>query len=108
MAENSSAKFSSLAPILAASADGRTISGELPWSPFAGEPPRPVNPLGWYFFNPGEAATIEAIVDKLEANGYRTQLLLEEIVLSTPFRNRNEVSDRPAPKKPAKPEKKEK
>ena len=28
----------------------RTISGQLPWSPFAGEPPRPVNPLGWYFF----------------------------------------------------------
>jgi hypothetical protein len=52
--------------------------------------------------------TIEAIVDQLEANGYRTQVLLEEIVLSTPFRNRNEVSDRPAPKKPAKPEKKEK
>ena len=51
-------------PILAASADGRTISGELPWSPFAGEPPRPVNPLGWYFFTPGEAATIEAIVDR--------------------------------------------
>jgi hypothetical protein len=52
--------------------------------------------------------TIEAIVDQLEANGYRTQVLLEEIVLSTPFRNRNEVSDRPVPKKPAKPEKKEK
>ncbi|MCX7282116.1 MAG: gluconate 2-dehydrogenase subunit 3 family protein, partial [Alphaproteobacteria bacterium] len=51
-------------PILAASADGRTISGELPWSPFAGEPPRPVNPLGWYFFTPGEAATVEAIVDR--------------------------------------------
>jgi gluconate 2-dehydrogenase gamma chain len=53
------------APILAASADGATISGTVPWSPFAGEPPRPVNPLGWYFFTPGEAATVEAIVDRL-------------------------------------------
>ena len=50
-------------PILAA--HGETISGKLPWSPFAGEPPRPVNPLGWYFFHPGEAAAVEAIVDRL-------------------------------------------
>ena len=52
-------------PILAATADGRTISGNLPWSPFSGAPPRPVNPLGWYFFTPTEAATVEAIVDRL-------------------------------------------
>ena len=52
-------------PILAATADGRSISGHLPWSPFAGDPPKPVNPLGWYFFNPGEAATVEAIVNRL-------------------------------------------
>jgi gluconate 2-dehydrogenase gamma chain len=56
-------------PILAASAselaEGRSLSGTVPWSPFAGEPPRPVNPLGWYFFHPGEAATVEAIVDRL-------------------------------------------
>lgn len=52
-------------PILAATAEGASISGHLPWSPFAGDPPRPVNPLGWYFFTPGEAATIEAIVDRL-------------------------------------------
>jgi hypothetical protein len=51
--------------------------------------------------------TIEAIVDKLEASGYRSRVLLEEIVLSVPFRNRNEVGDRPAPK-PAKKEKGEK
>ena len=37
----------------------------MPWSPFAGDPPKPVNPLGWYFFNPGEAPTVEAIVDRL-------------------------------------------
>src|SRR5258706_13132581 len=52
-------------PILAASADGKSLSGTVPWSPFAGEPPRPVNPLGWYFFHPGEAAAVEAIVDRL-------------------------------------------
>ncbi|MBN9587465.1 MAG: gluconate 2-dehydrogenase subunit 3 family protein [Alphaproteobacteria bacterium] len=52
-------------PILAAGADGRNISAELPWSPFAGDPPKPVDPLGWYFFTAGEAATVEAIVDRL-------------------------------------------
>ena len=52
-------------PILTATADGLSLSGTVPWSPFAGEPPRPVNPLGWYFFNPGEAATVEAMVDRL-------------------------------------------
>ncbi len=36
-----------------------------PGRPFAGEPPKPVNPLGWYFFHSGEAATVEAIVDRL-------------------------------------------
>src|SRR5689334_23377651 len=50
--------------VLAASAEGKSLSGSVPWSPFAGEPPRPVNPLGWYFFTPGEAATVEAIVDR--------------------------------------------
>jgi gluconate 2-dehydrogenase gamma chain len=52
-------------PILASSADGAILSGTLPWSPFAGAPPKPVNPLGWYFFTPTEAATMEAIVDRL-------------------------------------------
>src|SRR6476660_9710109 len=52
-------------PILAATADGRTISGTMPWSPFSGAPPRPVNPLGWCFFTPVEAATVEAMVDRL-------------------------------------------
>ncbi|HVV27843.1 MAG TPA: gluconate 2-dehydrogenase subunit 3 family protein [Rhizomicrobium sp.] len=52
-------------PVLAVAADGRSISGQMPWSPFAGEPPHPVNPLGWYFFTPAEAATVEAIVDRL-------------------------------------------
>jgi gluconate 2-dehydrogenase gamma chain len=56
-------------PILAGTAvltaDGRSISGELPWSPFAGDPPRPVDPLGWYFFTAAEAAMVEAIADRL-------------------------------------------
>lgn len=52
-------------PILAVAADGRNLSGTIPWSPFAGDPPKPVNPLGWYYFHPGEAATVEAIVNRL-------------------------------------------
>ncbi len=43
----------------------QTISGTLPWSPFAGEPPMQVGPRGWYFFTPTEATTVEAIVDRL-------------------------------------------
>jgi gluconate 2-dehydrogenase gamma chain len=53
-------------PVLArTSAGGRSISGAVPWSPYAGEPPRRVDPLGWYFFTATEAATVEAIVDRL-------------------------------------------
>ena len=54
-------------PILAfaGQAQARSISGHLPWEAFAGDPPRPVNPMGWYFFMPTEAATVEAIVDRL-------------------------------------------
>jgi len=54
-------------PILAyaGKAAARSISGELPWHPFAGEPPKPVNPMGWYFFTPEEVVTVEAIVDRL-------------------------------------------
>jgi len=46
--------------------------------------------------------TIEGIVDRLEADGYRTQLLLEEVVLSTPFRNRNSLTEAAPAKKPTK------
>jgi gluconate 2-dehydrogenase gamma chain len=52
-------------PVLAASADAKYLSGEVPWSAFAGDPPKPVNSLGWYFFTPAEAATVQAIVDRL-------------------------------------------
>ncbi|MBS0247510.1 MAG: gluconate 2-dehydrogenase subunit 3 family protein [Proteobacteria bacterium] len=42
----------------------QSISGNLPWHPFAGEPPQP-SLAGWYFFKPDEARAIEAIVDRL-------------------------------------------
>lgn len=50
--------------------------------------------------------TIEQIVDRLEADGFKSQTLLREIVLSTPFRNRNELALAEAKaKKPQKDEK---
>ncbi len=54
-------------PILAfaGAAAARSLSGALPWRAFAGDPPQPVNPLGWHFFTPDEVATVEAIVDRL-------------------------------------------
>ena len=54
-------------PILAfaGAAAARSISGSLPWKAFAGEPPKPVNPMGWFFFTPDEVVTVEAIVDRL-------------------------------------------
>ncbi len=53
--------------------------------------------------------TIEQIVDRLEANDFKAQTLLREVVLSTPFRNRNELAlATPKHKKAAKAEKEEK
>src|SRR5215469_423609 len=54
-------------PILAFAghAQARSISGQLPWEAFAGDPPKPINPAGWYFFTPGEAVVMEAIVGRL-------------------------------------------
>ncbi|WP_420963518.1 gluconate 2-dehydrogenase subunit 3 family protein [Brucella sp. IR073] len=43
----------------------RSISGRLPWSPFAASPPAPVKPGPWLFFTHDEAVTVEAIVDRL-------------------------------------------
>ncbi|PRD44759.1 gluconate 2-dehydrogenase [Phyllobacterium phragmitis] len=43
----------------------RSFSGQLPWSPFAGDPPTPVRPGPWLFFTHDEAQTIEAIVDRI-------------------------------------------
>lgn len=53
-------------PVLASAASALTIaSGKPPWSAFAGDPPKPINPLGWYFLTPAEVSTVEAIVDRL-------------------------------------------
>ncbi len=49
--------------------------------------------------------TIEGIVNRLEADDFKTQTLLEEVVLSVPFRNRNELANAAKPKKAAKVEK---
>ena len=44
---------------------GRTIQQEMPWAPGAADPPAQVRPGPWAFFTSDEAATIEAIVDRL-------------------------------------------
>ena len=41
------------------------ISGGLPWRPDAGNPPSPVVGAGWLYFNAAEAASIEALADRL-------------------------------------------
>jgi gluconate 2-dehydrogenase gamma chain len=41
------------------------IKGGLPWKPGSGEPPDIVTPEGWRFLQRQEAATVEAIVDRL-------------------------------------------
>jgi gluconate 2-dehydrogenase gamma chain len=43
----------------------RTLSGGMPWEPGAATPPTPVRPGPWMFFIADEAATIEAVVDRL-------------------------------------------
>jgi gluconate 2-dehydrogenase gamma chain len=46
-------------------AHAEVVTGKLPWHPDAGEPPEPVQPQGWKFFTPAEAAAIEAAVDRI-------------------------------------------
>jgi len=46
-------------------AGAETFSGQLPWRPDAGTPPTPVKPGPWEFFTAAEAATVEALVDRL-------------------------------------------
>jgi gluconate 2-dehydrogenase gamma chain len=50
---------------LATPALGRTITGEMPWEPNDAHPPTPVVPGPLQFLTPDEAATIDAIVDRL-------------------------------------------
>ncbi|MGB3506271.1 MAG: gluconate 2-dehydrogenase subunit 3 family protein [Xanthobacteraceae bacterium] len=44
---------------------GRTFHQGMPWAPGAADPPAQVRPGPWAFFTSDEAATIEAIVDRL-------------------------------------------
>src|SRR5689334_8681255 len=41
------------------------ISGQLPWEPFAGDPPVPVRPGPWVFFTADEGRTVEALADRI-------------------------------------------
>jgi gluconate 2-dehydrogenase gamma chain len=52
-------------PALSGSGYAHTMKHTLPWSPFAGDPPKPVNPMGWYYLTPAEVTAVEAIVDRL-------------------------------------------
>jgi len=44
---------------------GRTFHQGMPWAPGAADPPAQVRPGPWAFFTSDEAATMEAIVDRL-------------------------------------------
>ena len=50
---------------MAPSARATVIKGGLPWTPGSADPPAVVTADGWRFFTPQEAATVEAIVDRL-------------------------------------------
>jgi gluconate 2-dehydrogenase gamma chain len=41
------------------------IKGGLPWKPGSADPPTIVTPGGWHYFTSQEAATVEAVVDRL-------------------------------------------
>jgi gluconate 2-dehydrogenase gamma chain len=46
-------------------AHARVISGVLPWSPNAGDPPTPARLGPWLHFTASEAATLEALADRI-------------------------------------------
>src|SRR6201987_4803752 len=46
-------------------ARAEVVSGKLPWLPDSGAPPEQVTPGPWKFFTDEEAATVEALVDRL-------------------------------------------
>ena len=50
---------------LASPALGRTIVGEMPWQPNEAYPPPPIEPGPLQFLTEAEAATVDAIVDRL-------------------------------------------
>ncbi len=41
------------------------VSGQLPWRPYAGDPPVPVKPGPWLFFTGAEGRTVEALADRI-------------------------------------------
>jgi len=43
----------------------RTLTQEMPWQPNEAFPPQPVEPGGWQFLTTDEAATLDAIVERL-------------------------------------------
>ncbi len=47
------------------SAQARVITGELPWTPNAGDPPPPVRPGPWLYFTADEAHAVEALADRI-------------------------------------------
>jgi gluconate 2-dehydrogenase gamma chain len=47
------------------SAQALIVKGNLPWTPNAGAPPRPVHPGPWVYFTPEEGPAVEALVDRL-------------------------------------------
>jgi gluconate 2-dehydrogenase gamma chain len=46
-------------------AEALVVQGNLPWAPFAGTPPKAVQPGPWVFFTAEEGAAVEALVDRL-------------------------------------------
>ena len=46
-------------------AHARIISGAMPWSPDAGDPPIPARPGPWLFFTGPEASAVEALADRI-------------------------------------------
>jgi len=46
-------------------AGAEALSAKIPWQPDAGTPPTPVKPGPWEFFTAQEAATVEALVDRI-------------------------------------------
>jgi gluconate 2-dehydrogenase gamma chain len=62
--------LSSVATFVIAAGGSRALArtyagGALPWEPSETEPPTPVRPGPWLYFTAGEAAAVEAIVDRL-------------------------------------------
>src|SRR5581483_5099094 len=58
-------KGTALALVGTGAARGGVISQEVPWTPDESNPPQPVRPGPWVFFTAAEAATVEALVDRI-------------------------------------------